>query len=390
MKKHLIILLLLITVVETRAENVLSVGSALIPQGKSGSFSIELSNPDDAFCAFQMDVELPNGINFVSATKGSRFTAQSLGHADQGGNVVRFTSIDTENNDNYKGESGVLFSITVEADAGLAVGEKLNAKLSNIEFARKNQSMFRPDDVDFQIEITDKIILDENSTIIPTSQENANVLVKRTIKGGVWNTICLPFDMEANQVRIIFGDDVEFCEFDSWNEVDNAFIVNFTSFDIDDNGFYGNWPYLIKTSNDITEFSIDGVELSPDEDDAIAEYETGKGKNKKTIGTFTGTLKSSLIPNDNLFLYDNKFYYSTGTTTIKGFRGYFWIDGFSHSSAAPEMIELKVFVDGSTTKVEGLNVAIDSGQYYNLNGVKVTKASQKGIYIKDGKKVIVK
>ena len=110
------------------AENSIAVNGALVTKGKTGSINIELVNPGDAFCAFQMDIALPDGLTFVSAFKGGRMSsAHSLGYAALGGNIIRFSSIDTEQNREYLGESGTLFTITVSVSDALAVGDVLTA-----------------------------------------------------------------------------------------------------------------------------------------------------------------------------------------------------------------------------------------------------------------------
>ena len=48
-----------------------------------------------------------------------------------------------------------------------------------------------------------------------------------------------------------------------------------------------------------------------------------------------------------------------------------------------------MFVDGFETKVEGLGVKDAAGNVYDLSGRKVSKA-QRGVYIVNGKKVLVK
>ena len=42
------------------------------------------------------------------------------------------------------------------------------------------------------------------------------------------------------------------------------------------------------------------------------------------------------------------------------------------------------------TKVEGITVAFDDGQYYNLKGQKMSTPTEKGVYIQNGKKVVIK
>ncbi len=386
-KKIFTLLALFASVLGASAVNEVTVSSALVTKGKTGDIIIDLSNPGDAFCAFQMDLQLPTGITFVSATKGARFTAQSLGNAAQGGNVIRFTSVDTEGNDNYLKESGALFTVTVKDESGEDVGKKLAAQLLNMEFTRKDESAFKPDPVDFNIEIFGRIVLDENSASAPTGQ-TANVLVKRTIAANQWSTICLPFKMTNEQKIEVFGSDVEVANF-------NDIKIDGTSYTIDfkkrsaTGVIPANTPLLIKTTKDITEFEVDGVtiveEANPKKDYSVYDEDA---EDNVLYATFYGTVKAgTVIPKDYVFLSGDKFYFSTGSTIIKGFRGYFWLKGFKGSSSAPE---INLIVDGETTKVNGLNVIYDDGQYYNLKGQKIDNPTEKGVYIKNGKKVVIK
>lgn len=370
------------------AENTVVVNGALVTKGNIGSFNIELINPDDAFCAFQMDIVLPDGLTFVSASKGGRMTsAHSLGSSNMGGNVIRFSSIDTEQNRNYLGESGTLFTVTVSVSDGVTVGDNLTARLQNVEFARKDESMFKIAQQDFSIGITDRVVIDENSAALPTAQNGVNVLVKRTIKKDVWNTICLPFAMDEATTMQVFGDDVQVAEFSDYDYDDDnlSITVNFEEADLSDEGFCENWPYLIKTSTDITDFTVDGVDVSPNEEDAVNEYK----EKKKTKGRFTGTLRAgTVLEQDELFLNNNKFYYSTGSTIIKGLRGYFWLEDFDSSAGAPSLI---MAFDGTTTNVNQVKVVVNEDNVcYNLKGQRIENPTGKGIYIKNGKKVVIK
>ena len=54
------------------------------------------------------------------------------------------------------------------------------------------------------------VVLDEASTTAPTaSGKEVNVIMKRTINAGTWNTLCLPFDMTMTQWQQAFGNDAE-------------------------------------------------------------------------------------------------------------------------------------------------------------------------------------
>jgi hypothetical protein len=372
------------------AENSVVVNDALVTKGKTSSFNIELINPDDAFCAFQMDVVLPDGLTYVSASKGGRMTsAHSLGSSNMGENVIRFSSIDTEQNRNYLGESGTLFTITVSVSDGVTVGDNLAAQLQNVEFARKNESMFKIAQQDFSIEVTDRVVIDENSAALPIAQNGVNVLVKRSIKKNVWNTIYLPFRMTQAQAKSVFGDDVVIANFASIDSNEEGQItLNFTQRTAT-NAIIATQPLLIKVTKDISEFTVDNVNIelnNPKKD--ISVYDEDEDDDI-IVGTFYGTTSAGTVLNKDLvFLNSNKFYYSTGSTIIKGLRGYFWLEDFDSSAGAPSLI---MAFDGTTTNVNQVKVVVNEDNVcYNLKGQRIENPTGKGIYIKNGKKVVIK
>lgn len=394
------------------AQNALTVsGSPVqIPSGGAGNLIINFQFDEaDLYAAYSFDVALPEGISVVD-TK-----TYTLGdcHVDHGmtinykadEKVYSFASL-SQNSEVLIGTSGMLVSVPIKADASLTSGTVLNAKIQNIVFGTK-RAVYVPveNDVDFEIAITNEWILDENSPSVPTASDGeVNVLVKRTIVANQWSTICLPFDMTPEQVSAVFGD-AKFAYFDSYTVngntptktvVEDASSIEI-SFGADDmsEGFSANFPYLVKTSENISEFSVKGVVISPDEDAADQTYETGKGSSKVTHGHFYGTLRAGqVIPANDLFLNNNKFYYSTGKTHIKGFRGYFELKDLS--SALSSSSSVKLYVDGEATSIDGLNIKYAVEGVYDLSGRKikledgdVTKL-QKGVYIIDGKKVTIK
>lgn len=239
-------------------------------------------------------------------------------------------------------------------------------------------------DVTFQVHVANGLVLDENSTIAPTAENGVDVTVIRTIQAGVWNTICLPFNMTEAQLTAAFGNDVELCYFKDYSISGDDITINFLSWD-KSYGLLKNYPLLIKTNSDVNSFVIENVNIEPN--NAEAKYEKNINPVATEVyGRFIGTMKAgTTVPENYLFLNANKLYYSTGSTVIKGFRGYFWLKDFNPSANAPTFK-----VDGGTTRVEGLSVVTDDGTIYNLNGQKVETPAQKGVYIKNGKKVILK
>lgn len=201
--------------------------------------------------------------------------------------------------------------------------------------------------------------------------------------------------MTEAQVKEALGSDVQLAEFEDYEAEYDAddnvtgLTVNFVATDLSE-GFYGNYPYLVKTSKDITEFLVTAT-IDPDEEGAVAEYDNGKtGKNRKVLGSLVGTYHAGdAVPADGLFLSGNKFWYSTGATRIKAFRAYFMLNEVLSSVEAEAKV--RFIVDEDAAAIEGITPDMENGVWYTLDGRQLNgKPTEKGVYIVDGKKVLIK
>lgn len=277
-----------------------------------------------------------------------------------------------------------LVKVKLKLKATAPLGE-YSLTLKNTLFEYNSSDKDYADDVTFKVNVVNFLVLDETSTVAPVAATGVNVKVKRSINANEWSTICLPFAMSEEQVKAAFGNDVELKNFSSWSSetnIDDEIIsinVGFTSV----SAIEANHPYVIKVSTAISEFTVDGVDIDP----ADAEVVVGKGKTK---GTFYGNyVAGTAVPEENLFISGNKFYYSTGSTTIKAFRGYFELKDVldSYYDEAPSRV---VFDFGDVTGIQKISAqGQNDGIYYDLSGRRVEKPS-KGVFIVNGKKVIIK
>lgn len=384
----------------------LEVQDVNISQGGEATLEIALENPVTEFAAFQFNVELADGITVatndkgkLAYEKGERLDEEfslSVSQPDALVNTYRVLGYYTETQA-IPGTTGAIVKITIKADAALAIGTTHVCKLSAINLTEPNETKHTPEDITFNVKITEKTytILDETSTTAPVASGSAvDVKVKRTIKANEWSTLVLPFDMTEAQLKEALGSDVVLAEFEDYEAEytgDNVtgLTVNFVATDLTE-GFYGNYPYLVKTSTDITEFTVTAVTVDPDEEGAVAEYDNGKtGKNRKVLGSLIGTYHAGdAIPADGLFLSGNKFWYSTGETKIKAFRAYFMLDEVLSSGAEAKV---RFMVDEEAAAIEGITPDKEDGVWYTLDGRPLNgKPTEKGIYIVDGKKVAVK
>ena len=234
------------------------------------------------------------------------------------------------------------------------------------------------------------VILDENSLYAPEASDGAeNVQLNRTINAGEWSTIVLPFTATGTQVKAAFGNDVQLAEFTGWERVEDkegtvGIKVDFKSIDAND-GLAANTPLLIKVKEDVTTSIFEGVTITPENTPTVQV-----GWKASERGWFRGTYSVMQVPEENLFLDGNKFLYSTGDTTIKGYRGYFEfrdvLDAYYDGTEA----KVDLYIDGTTgIKIVSGVQSTTNDVIYNLAGQRVGKAKN-GIYIIGGRKQVVR
>lgn len=383
---------------QVAADNVLTVSDVDVPQG--GQATIEVGCEFDTdYTAFELQIALPEGLSLLTDEDGYPVIEKTFdtNHVltgnllpSNGNYKVTCRSMDNISIPN----SGILFRVTVHANAELELGANLAASITACEFTRTTDSNGESlEDVDFTVHITEfRTILDETSALMPEAETNANVRLNRTMKAGVWSTICLPFDATGEQVKSAFGNDVELAEFKAWSseEDDEGAIVGinveFASVNADD-GIAANTPMIIKTTTDVTSAVFDDVTLDP-EDEPFVQV----GRKSSERAYFYGTYVSTLVPEENVFLRNNKFWYSTGKTTTKGYRGYFEFKDVLDAYYDVAGVRFSFFLDDVKTSVEGLeNESVKNGgdEIYNLGGQRLGRV-QKGVNIVNGKKIMVK
>lgn len=428
-KKLLLFVAALLTMSSAWADDiVLSIDDVEVPQGGSVEVPINITN-DIPLKSFQAQITLEginlnNGVIKITGLKlGERtsdipytipdteeegtfnFELESSYPEVNGSKAFRFLGYNGKS-EYMKETEGAVAYITISAGSDVEIGTTYTAHIVEANCSSTGASIELPDQT-FTITVgKPRITLDENVGITsetPTGLKN--VLVKRTISANNWNTICLPFDMTAEQIASAFGDaTVQLADFTgcvATYDGDNctAIKVNFT----DATTITANKPCLIKVSKAIKEFKVDGVTINANEASARIDMDetTVKVGNKTYYfyNSMIGTYKPETpIVTNQLFLSNNKFYYSTGTAKMKAFRAYFDFqnDELTDKSAGVSNAKISMFFD-ETTGISDINTKtkVDSDAVYNINGQYVGKnvdmnTLPKGVYIINGKKKIVK
>lgn len=409
MKKIVCLIWAMLTICGHICAQPFTANDVVLPKGGKVVMRIALQNSDFHYMGFQFVVSVPKGITIEenSLKKIGDFvsTTHSLGISLKSTNeeLTEYQIISLDIEHGAAVPLGEIISLTLVSDETGSVGETYDIVFKDIELTTLNAEPKVFDNQSFSIIIGEPadpwVTLDENSTSVPEATDDVvDIKVKRTINANEWSTLVLPFDMTEAQVKAAFGDDVQLADFVSYDaEYDNddnvtAIDVSFSDVDVSD-GIEANYPYLIKTSNDISEFFVT-AQVTPIEDDAIVEYDNGlTGKRRHVYGTFYGTYHAgTVVPNGCLFISGNKFWYSKGLTQMKAFRAYFEFEDILASFNGGST-EAKVnFVFGEQTSIGHSTLNIDQNNgWYTLDGRRLNKKPKaNGVYIHNGKKVVIK
>lgn len=232
-----------------------------------------------------------------------------------------------------------------------------------------------------------EITLDENGDNIVEKAENVNVTLKRTLYGdGGWNTLCVPFSLTAAQVTAAFGNDVELRKLSSIEGT----TLKFVSTDI----ITAGEPCLIKVAKDGSTYNFEGVATIAVANNKDYTFSMVSG-DIQFLGIYSPmdvVTVNPAGPSTGYYAFlgeGNKFFKAQAETKMKGFRAFFLVPNNVPSNA------LKAVIDGTATGIEDL--VIDgvkaNGRVYNLNGQYVGNSLnglQPGLYIQNGKKIVVK
>lgn len=283
------------------------------------------------------------------------------------------------NNLKYDGKDG---AFTTDTKYDLCwVGSAKEVVFTNDQQARATNII-----VTVEVPKAKNYTLDETKTdnVIET-YENANVTLQRTLSNEYWNTFCVPFALDAKQVTQYFGEGTQLRTYEG-NCNNN--IVYFTTVD----NIEAGKPYIMKPGNAVVANpTFEGVSM----------VATGldENNNPQAVGD-AGKVQMKGIYNQielktdktELFLGDHDlFYYPSddiAARTIGGLRAYFIVP------QGTDIKKLRANLDGTPTSLSTIfDTEESNAPVYNLQGQCVgnsLRALKSGIYIQNGKKVVVK
>lgn len=228
------------------------------------------------------------------------------------------------------------------------------------------------------VKIERAIVLDEATdnaqTLSDNDQLTVNVAFNRPLSPDYWNTVALPFDVQAADMSKIFGEDVKVKAFDRWDAAAQ------TLFFKDAAAIVAGTPYLVKPAAAVGSLMLTDIKVVADAktvtSDPVAFHAIFSPTTINASDVFLGTDGMLYRPDTDV----------EGADNMKGFRAFF--------SGLTDLTNAKVNIDGTLTSIGSIsgNASVEAAKVYTIDGQYVgnsTKGLKKGFYIVGGKKVVL-
>ncbi len=333
-----------------------------------------MANPTSGYFAKQWTVELLNdGINVSNLTPYTNETVTISGTGDSGSGIaaVTVTGQRTDVNITVTDNGNGTWTFTMPAE-DVTVKEELNIALhdnaDNSEVLRQNKG----------------------KTV------NVSINDRTLYKDGSWNTLCLPFDVALDGSPLEGATVMEL-------DIEGEYSGHQTGFDATNGTLYLYFkevdmmrackPYLIKwttTDSPITSPTFYNSYIDSSSPEVVMSTDSKV--------SFKGIYDPETLPagdKSNLYLgIDNQgkstLYWPSSDRTVNAFRAYFHVDG------TVSAIQMYFGEDENTTAIneyESHKSHELSGAWYTLDGRRIAngqKPTAKGLYIVNGRKVVIK
>lgn len=228
---------------------------------------------------------------------------------------------------------------------------------------------------------------DDLTEYLPTSPlADQTITLNRNLYSG-WNTFCVPFALTQAQLEEAYGSGAVAKYLSGVTTDGAAATLHFTP--EEGGGIEANKAYLLYLTADVKEAkTFSGVTLEPAglctttvSDENGGEY------------TFQGILKPTTLTTDNTQYFLNSLgtnfvLPSNSTSAMKATRAYITVPAASGSAQGRQY---SFDFNGTTTGIDNVNISgLEDGAWYTISGIRINRPAAKGVYIHNGRKVIVK
>lgn len=249
------------------------------------------------------------------------------------------------------------------------------------------------------------LVLDEDETLDDSRElTKATMVFHRTFKTDKWNSLILPVDMTADQVKAAFGAEAKVARF---NRLEDKWIY-FNMQNENDLHIKKNVPYIIKPTKQPTAvnrnynvgdektkhinglvYTVTGIGYT-DQTEPLQHEDTENTNGMTHYGSYK---KPTVVPADSYILHNSGDMVHTAVDhkNIKSYRT--WL---RETTPSGETLQMRVEQnDGPSTGIKVIEeTAKNANAVYNVNGMRMNSSNTdnlpKGVYIINNKKVVIK
>ena len=217
-------------------------------------------------------------------------------------------------------------------------------------------------------------------------------------KNGTWNTLCLPFALDADQIETMLDSPLEIKTLNTtdFDPATGTLTLNFVETTTIDPGK----PYIIKWAK-ADDYANDNEHNLYEPIFTNVLVSTATETVESDFASFIGTTSPvALTGGDRNVLYlggNNTLYWPSEDMAINSCRAYFELKG--GITAGDKVNEARAFClnfgDGETTTIKrplsgSSQEGKDSDIWYSIDGRRISKPTAKGLYINNGHKLFIK
>lgn len=250
------------------------------------------------------------------------------------------------------------------------------------------------------------LVLDEDETLDDERNlTKATMVFHRTFTTDKWNSLILPVDMTADQVKAAFGKDTKLAKFDKYDE--NWIYFSPVVPDANGNMLEANIPYIIYPTSqpdyvnrnynvgsdkekhiDGTVYTVTGIDYKGQPTEMKCK-DTGSSTTGMThYGSYVYRQE---VPAKSYMLSKGDMVHTSKVHNVKSYRS--WLE-----ETTPSENTLQLIVSDSDNSTTGIKVIEEAPQnanaVYNVNGMRMNSSNTdnlpKGVYIINNKKVVIK
>lgn len=248
------------------------------------------------------------------------------------------------------------------------------------------------------------LVLDEDETLDDSRNlTKATMVFHRTFNTNQWNSLILPVDMTADQVKAAFGADAKIARFnyleDKWIYFDTQaennlhieknvpYIIKPTKLPTAVNRTYNVGGENTKHINGLV-YTVTGIAYD-DQTTTLKHDDTENTKGMKHYGSYV--YRQEVPAKSYMLSKDNKMVHTSKVHKVKSYRS--WLE-----ETTPSEKTLQLIVSDSDNSTTGIKVIEEAPQnanaVYNVSGMRMNSSNTdnlpKGVYIINNKKVVIK